>query len=349
MNFPAVAFCIEQTLGHRAHTANIAQALGTESRVAMHEVTYTPRRQPLGAPWAVTASRKARATLRDAPWDVAFLHTQSVALFANSLRNRDRRYVVSVDATPRQLDTMGATYAHASHPRPLEAAKRTWYRHVFAGAEHIVAWSEWAARSLQSDYDVPAERMTVVHPGARQPFFDIPRPRDNGSTTRILFVGGDFQRKGGHDLLEALSRFDTRVEATFVTDAEVPQRPGVTVLRGVTPGSPALLSAFASADIFCLPTHGDCTPVVVAEAMASGLPVVTTSVGSNPDIVQDGATGLVVPPGDVAALEIALAGLIQDPTRRQAMGRRARDLAGDTMHADRNASQLLRIARECAP
>ncbi|MDZ7726966.1 MAG: NAD-dependent epimerase/dehydratase family protein [Dehalococcoidia bacterium] len=296
MTNPSVAFCIEQTLGHRAHTANIRHALAGESGIALHQVPFSPRRRPVGAPWAVTASRTARAMLRASRWDVAFLHTQSVALFANSLAGPSQRYVVSVDATPVQLDTMGVHYAHAAHPRLVEAAKRTWYRRIFSGAAHVVAWSEWAADSLAADYRVPRSSMTVVHPGARDEFFDIPRPRSAGGPPRVLFVGGDFERKGGPDLLEALADLEGCLDATIVTESPIePPHPGVTVLHGIVPGSGELLDAFAGADIFRLPTRGDCTPVVLAEAMAAGLPVVTTSIGSNPGIVHEGETGYPAP------------------------------------------------------
>ena len=59
-----------------------------------------------------------------------------------------------------------------------------------------------------------------------------------------------------------------------------------------------LRQLFAEADAFVLPTNHDASPWVALEAMATGVPVVITSVGGIPDLVQDGITGLVVPPGD---------------------------------------------------
>jgi len=81
---------------------------------------------------------------------------------------------------------------------------------------------------------------------------------------------------------------------------------------------PDLLGA---ADAFVLPSEFEGNPLTVMEAMAAGLPVVATAVGGVPELVQDGASGLLVPPGDEAALGSALRALATDPDRRAAMGR----------------------------
>lgn len=347
MTAPTVAFCIEQTLGHRAHTKNIERATSNDDRVVIHELPYGRGRVPM--PWAVSASRMARSRLRrSGAWDVAFFHTQSASLFAQNVRRRANKYVVSVDATPVQLDTMGGFYRHSTHPGAVERLKGSWYRHVFRGAGAVVAWSDWAAESLVRDYGVAPTTIEVVHPGATQAFFDIRRDGESQSPLRVLFVGGDFERKGGHELLQAVERLGKRVALTIVTEKAVATPAGVEVLTGVQPASTAMLGAFAQADVFCLPTHGDCTPVVVAEAMAAGLPVVTTRVGSNPGIIREGQTGLLVDPGSVDQLTDALARVESDRSLRREMGQSARAFAAEFMNADRNALRLVEIARGCA-
>lgn len=343
-----VAFCIEQTLGHRAHATNIRRALAAEPGVAVHEIPYgtPPRFAPV--PWAVRASRAANTVLTRHSSDIAFLHTQSVSLFAPSLRRKGQPYLVSVDATPIQLDTMGAYYRHRRQAALLEQAKRSWYRRVFRGASGVVAWSNWAAASLQQDYDVEAERISVVHPGATERFFEIDRKWRQPGPLRVLFVGGDFVRKGGPQLLEATNALADRVRLTILTESDVPPRPRVNVVRGLTPASPGLIAAFAQADVFCLPTLADCTPVVLAEAMAAALPIVTTDVGSNSSLVTEGENGFTVPPADVAQLTEALRTLADDPSLRRTMGQQSRAIARDSLHADDNARFLLRLARRCA-
>jgi glycosyltransferase involved in cell wall biosynthesis len=80
----------------------------------------------------------------------------------------------------------------------------------------------------------------------------------------------------------------------------------------------------AASDAFCLLSQAEALPMSVLEAMALGLPVVAADVGGVPEAVEDGDTGLVVPPADVAAAATALAGLAADPARARAMGARGR-------------------------
>jgi len=175
---PPLALCIEQTLGHRTHGQNIERAL--DARAADAEVIHVhpPAGRALPMPWALRASLDAARQLRArGPVDVAFFHTQTLSLFA-PLATRGGRYVVSVDATPAQIDEMGQWYEHGRHSTALESAKRAWYRRIFRRAAGIVTWSAWAAESLEHDYDirfaddadylaeVGAPRLLVAHPGA---------------------------------------------------------------------------------------------------------------------------------------------------------------------------------------
>ena len=98
----------------------------------------------------------------------------------------------------------------------------------------------------------------------------------------MLFVGGRWEQKGGPELLDALRpELGRTVDLDVVTSASPPPMPGVTVHSG-RPGSTLIAELFARADVFCLPTAVDAVPWVVLEAMASGVPVVASSVGSIP-------------------------------------------------------------------
>jgi glycosyltransferase involved in cell wall biosynthesis len=77
---------------------------------------------------------------------------------------------------------------------------------------------------------------------------------------------------------------------------------------------------YAAADLFALHSYYEGLGIVLAEASAAGLPVVTTRAGGTVDIIQDGINGLLVEPGDVAVLSEALSSLVADPEKRQAMG-----------------------------
>jgi glycosyltransferase involved in cell wall biosynthesis len=109
---------------------------------------------------------------------------------------------------------------------------------------------------------------------------------------------------------------------------------------GVRADVPAILNA---SDLFVLSSRWEGNPLSVMEAMAAGLPVVSTAVGGVPELVREGETGLLVPSGDAAALARALQALVDDPVRRQAMGAAARQHAiahFDIRHTVRGYEQL---------
>lgn len=344
---PDIALCLEQTLGHRAHGLSLEEAAVRSRRPADAIRVEFPTGRTYGLPWAVRGSASAVQKLRARPpYRAVLFHTQTISLFA-PLAVRGGRYAVSVDATPLQVDAMGRWYGHRLGPRPLEEGKAAVYRRVLRGAGAVVAWSTWAADSLVHDYGVDRARVLVAHPGAPRSFFTLPRQTSSGRP-RILFVGGDFLRKGGPALLRAFAPLSDRAELVLVTDAAVPAQRGVRVERGIGPGSDRLLRTYAEADVFCLPTRGDCTSVAIGEAMAAGLPVITTTVGSNRETVHDGETGLLVPPGDGAALAAALRRLVDDVAERQRLGRQAREHARDHMDARGNARRVLSLLEDLA-
>jgi glycosyltransferase involved in cell wall biosynthesis len=159
-------------------------------------------------------------------------------------------------------------------------------------------------------------------------------------------VGGDFIRKGGDLLLEAFrTRLRGKAELHLVTSYSVPPEEGVFVYKGLQPNSPELLQLFHDADLFTLPTRADCLAVVLGEAMAASLPIVTTRVGAHAEAVLDRETGLVIPPDDRDALADALEMLVENPPLRKEMGEQARIRAETHFDAYRNALQVVDLMR----
>ena len=105
------------------------------------------------------------------------------------------------DMTPAQMEAMGALYGSA-RARFGAGLKRRVTEKLYAQAQHLFPWNDWVAQSLRDDYGVPANKITAVSPGVDQALL---RPdvsvRAGDSTVRLLFVGGDFHRKGGDLLL----------------------------------------------------------------------------------------------------------------------------------------------------
>ena len=350
-----VGFVMEQALGHVTYTQNLQAAYAREPAV---EPRWFPVRQGregrfgrvplLRGNWTALGSARAYAAVRrdHAGLDALFFHTQTIALLSPLLARR-LPVILSLDATPVNMDSFGAHYGLRDAPGRIERLKRGLHRRVYARAAALTTWSQWAKDSLRDDYGVDPARVTVVHPGIDLEKFPEPEPRPLRACPKLLFVGGDFTRKGGPELLAAMRNgLAERCDLDIVTPAPVPATPGVRVHSDLGPNDPRLLQLYREADAFVLPTYADCLAVAIGEALASGLPVVTTSVGGQPEAVQDGLTGFVVPPGDVDALGKALLRLIDDPILRRTMSRLARRAAVERFDAHANARRLLDVVQD---
>ncbi len=348
-------FVLEQTLGHVAHAQNILRSLDRHSdsiRATVIPIEFRRTRSIAGQipglnTWTVEASRQARSRvrerLRQRPADALFIHTQVAAIFAGALMQRIPA-VVSLDATPVNFDSQGVAYGHGRSSPAVEAVKRRLNRRVFERAAALVAWCRWAADSLVADYGVPAGKVTVIHPGVDIHMFR-PAPRPPRSPVRLLFVGGDFERKGGGDLLAALRRVGRAVEVDVVTGSPVEVPPGVVcrVHRGLRPQAPELVQLYREADVFALPSRGDCFPQAVAEALASGLPIIGSTVGAIPEMIREGVNGITVPPGDPRRLGEAIEALAQSASRRAQLGAASRKLAEAEHDAEANNHRIFEL------
>ena len=350
---PVVGFVLEQTLGHITHSANLRELVAADDRVDARFLPIDfaaegwPARVPGFGNWTIRAGLRARRALRalrrDGRPDALYFHTQVPAIL-NVDHVRRTPTVVSLDATPRQYDELGAHYAHGTGGKAVEQAKWRANRACFARATAIVTWAAWTKQGLVDDYDVPAEKVHVIAPGVNTARWGSPAERDASGPVRVLFVGGDLVRKGGDVLvaaIEDLRRDSVPVEVDLVTRDDLAPRDGVRVHHGLTPNSDEIVDLYRRADVFCLPTLGDCLPMVLSEAGALGLPVVSTDVGAIHEIVREGETGLLVPPSDPVALAAALRRLSEDSALRRRLGDGARALTVAEFDAATNARRLV--------
>jgi glycosyltransferase involved in cell wall biosynthesis len=361
-----VGFIIEQALGHITHTRNLQAHVPLDPTIDARwglipfEATGAGAAIPLfNSNWTVRAGLRARRSVRRltrvSPLDALFFHTQVTAILAADWV-RAIPSVVSLDATPRQYDALGAAYDHAPGPDWLEAIKWRLNRNCFRAARHLVTWSEWAKAGLVDEYEVPADKITVIPPGVTVSDWCAPeRRRDTTTPLRLLFVGGNLERKGGRVLLEAWRRVSSRraegavpVELHLVTKDRVPAQLGLHVYNAMQPNDPALRQLYFDSDVFCLPTYGDCLPMVLSEAAAAGLPAISTHVAAIPEITRHEETGLIVPPGDVDAMVAALELLLEHPDRRRRMGAAAATFVAQQFDAARNAQRLLDVLKDVA-
>lgn len=348
---PRIGFALEQSLGHVAYGMGLKHALAqrTDLECVWLEIPYAfgrfGRIPGIGRNWTVRGSARAvraiAAAHRERPLDALFINTQTIGFFAAPYMRRIPT-LMSLDATPANYDELAHWYGDRVHPAPVERAKLLAHRTVMRQARWFTTWSEWAKRSLVNDYLVDGDKITILPPGTTLSGFPnkAGRARRPGPL-RLLFVGGDFRRKGGDMLLELYrDYFRDTCELHLVTGADVPPGDGVHVYRGVKPHSPELLRLYDEADVFVLPTRADCLAVVLGEAMASSLPIITTRVGAHAEAVVDGESGFVLDVDDVAALRDRIERLARDPDLATRMGRRSRQIGEERFDMQKNANRI---------
>ena len=352
----SAVFLIEHALGHVTHAGVLRAAVAERSDIAEHfvPVPYVAADWPArvhGLPFSLRLSLRARAALAQLPQapDVLFFHTQAL-LPACWGRIAATPTVVSMDATPADFEALAGAYDSRVATGIKGRVKHALFRALFARAHSFVAMSGWVRAGLQRDYGVDGARVTVVPPGIDTAAFAPAPPHPVGGPLRLLFVGGDFLRKGGATLLDAWQAgLSACCELDIVSrDAHVVPSPGLRVHTGLGPGDPALRALFAQADVFVHPSRGDASPFAIVEALASGLPVVATAVGAVAEMVEHDQQGLVLPVDDPAALVAAVRALAADPARRAAMGRAARAAAVARFDGRRNAQRVLDLVAAAA-
>jgi glycosyltransferase involved in cell wall biosynthesis len=239
-------------------------------------------------------------------------------------------YVAFIDSTG-EMDREGWP-AWTGGPRAFRWQKRHASRY-YADALHVLTAGSLAKQSLVEGYGVPAERVTVVGGGTNF-VGSLPELRPRASSCRVLFVGYEFERKGGDLLLAAFPAVRQAVpQAELVIvgcEVEGPLPDGVSV-RGRIADRQVLSEIYDGSAVFCLPARYEPYGLVVQEAMAHALACIVSRTGALPDIVSDGATGLVIERGDVEAITDALISLLRDPERAAEMGRRGRQRAGEEL------------------
>lgn len=371
-----IGFIIEQALGHKTHGQNLQKLIPLDEHVTAYWGLPEWKKDRLSTSipiyksnWTLQAGLQARhlasQMIRKRKLDVLFFHTQVTAVLSPDLLNKIPT-IISLDATPKQYDSLGEYYDHESGPEWLEQWKWRLNRTCFRRARHVVTWSYWAKEGLVTEYDVNPDKISVIPPGVETEAWSFSgRDYFHNRPIKILFVGGNLERKGGLLLLEAFrqlrrtllesapftgySQQDSGpIELHLVTRDWIPEEPDVFVHNDMQPNSPALKQLYFQSDVFCLPTFGDCLPMVLSEAGAAGLPTISTDVAAIPEIVQDGRTGYLIKVGDKVGLKDKLYRLITDAELRSSLGKHASAKVRESFDAHQNASRLLELMKQTA-
>ena len=197
---------------------------------------------------------------------------------------------------------------------------------MFEGAGRVIVLGSFWRDFVSGMAPGAAQNIVIIPNGVATPSL----PAHRGERIHILFLGRLGERKGAPQLVEALGRMAHLGgwRATLAGDGEVAearvQASGLGLSDRVAlpgwAGPDEVAELIASADILVLPSFAENLPISVIEGMAAGLAVVATPVGAVEDIIMHERTGLLTPPGDVAALTAALTRLVEDDDLRARLG-----------------------------
>ena len=337
-----------RALARRGHAMTIAAP--AESRIfeATRRYGVEGVAIPVGRK-SVGGLLEMRALLRDREFDVVNTHSSTdswlVAVAAASLRR-----------APPLVRTR-----HISAPVPRNFATRWLYA---SATDRIVTTGEKLRLQVIAETGVPPERVVSIPTG-----IDLERFRTGDARSAPLAAGLPGEAfvvgivatlrswKGHRYLFEAFARREDKASRLVVV-GDGPQREALEHLarelaiadRVVFAGNREDVAPWLRAfDVFCLPSYAnEGVPQALMQAMATGLPVVTTPVGSIAEIVEDGVSGLLVRPESADALRDAIDALAADPGRRATLSRRARETALARFGEDRMADAMEDVFRAAA-
>jgi glycosyltransferase involved in cell wall biosynthesis len=256
------------------------------------------------------------------------------------------------------------------HPLCLEAgltarrqeALRVLEREALALARKVIVTSPLTQRTLMADFAVAAHKIMVAEPGTDPALRATPSQGPAQGPARLLSVGAIVPRKAFDLLVRALSPLQDRhwhltiagpIDRSPPTLAHVQETIGATglgqriSLAGPVDG-PRLTRLYASADAFVMASLYEGYGMVLAEAMAHGLPIVCTTGGAAAETVPDSAA-IKVPPGEEHALTLAVARILDDRDLRQRLAQAAWSAGQKLPRWEHTARTVARVIAEVAP
>jgi glycosyltransferase involved in cell wall biosynthesis len=349
-----VALAIPRRLGRRRADGDLERTfetvvvpdLWTTAAAAVDAVRAGGHRPSVGA--MRLAAEQAAILRRHA--DVLYFPWNSAAI---------RHLHLLREGPPAVLSCRGSQILVAPH-NPERAAIATGLGETFELAAAVHCVSE-QIRSEAAAFGLSLDKATVIRPAVP---LDLFRPRtweeSPPATRRIAAIGGLSWRKGYEYALVALRLvLEAGTSACLTIVGEGPDGPrlhaavrdlgladNVELIGARPPGDVARL--LARSDLLWLPSLAEGISNAALEAMASGVPVVTTDVGGMPEAVEDGVTGALVPPRDPSALARATLAILGDRDLQLRMGRAARERAERDFDLDDQVRAFARLLRRAA-
>ena len=286
------------------------------------------------------------------------------ALLATEVRGRGLEHIhahfATVATTVARLAARfsGLSYTFTAHAKDIfhESTKRDDLERKLAGAAGVVTVSDYNVEYLRAEYGRAAQGVERIYNGIDLRTFAFEPPLNRRPT--ILAIGRLVEKKGFADLLEACAHLAARgravdcriigagpLEADLRAHASRLALDGSVCFLGPRPQSQIIeeihrASVCAAPCVLGADGNRDGLPTVILEAMALGTPCVATPVTGIPEVVRDGATGLLVPEHDPAALAGALERILDDEALGCRLARGARALVEREFDIERNSVRL---------
>jgi glycosyltransferase involved in cell wall biosynthesis len=211
-------------------------------------------------------------------------------------------------------------------PFANEAAFRRWFeleRAYYQAADAILCTNRYVMRSFAADYGIPPEKLHYIGYGVN--FEELPQVQKSYRSRVALFVGYDFERKGGPTIVDAFRRIradvpDARLRIIGPNGLEDRYRgEGIDHLPPISDRA-ALQKHFEEADFFVMPSTCEPFGLVFLEAMAYGNPCIGSTRNAMPEIIEDGGCGYLIAPGDATTLARHMKRLLLDEGLKRQMG-----------------------------
>jgi glycosyltransferase involved in cell wall biosynthesis len=232
------------------------------------------------------------------------------------------------------LSARGGDLAHGAHYRG-KALRKTiaQERMVYERASLIFVMSDWLKKSLIEDFGIVEEKIVTTYAGTNLPAEDFDKTYD-GKT--ILFVGTEFERKGGPVLLEAFKRVRQEVTGArlILVGPHLNLRQDGVEVKGKVADPIELSSYFREASLFVLPSFFEPFGIVFAEAFAFKNPCIGSDLCAMPEIIEDGKGGFLVPPNDPKTLADRMITILRNGTLAKRMGQCGFEKVRSTLNWD---------------
>lgn len=228
------------------------------------------------------------------------------------------------------------------------SARKSWIEHerqTYLSAAKIFCMSNFIKMSIMSDYGVDGGKVSTVYPGINvRVREDLIQKTGKDDRLRILFVGVDFKRKGGHSLLECFNRVRAIVPSSrlVIVGCDLPIEDPQIEVKGKLNFS-EMSDEYRKASIFVLPSLREPFGIAFLEAMAHGLPCIGTRIESIPELIDDGVDGFLVEPNNSETLGDKIILLLQNERLRKEMGVRALT-KGSNFTWSRSVDRILEIS-----